>query len=462
MRKIKVFLFTLILLWEITPENILSQSTIYIGGHIRRERPNTITTLKNSGFDCAILFNVNVESDGTLTTDGDTICYNGEYVFGKKHPYYISDIKSLKEVPTNITRIEICIGGWGNESYNHIKSLINSAGVGSNTVLYRNFKILKDILPEIDAVNNDDEHAYDVNTAVKFHVMMAGLGYKSTLAPYTNKSYWTDLATGVNNSVPGTVDRVLIQCYDGGAGNNPADWHINNIPLHAGRLNYQDFNETKNVMQTWKDQKGVVGGFFWVYNDETWNLSKYAIATNRIFGSLLETPIDSIVAVSCEDKDYGGYNINLKIGNYKTLDMVRYGLANNDVSSLKVKPGYKVTLYSEDNFAGDSLVFIRSSSWIGDAFNDKTSSLKIEYINTSGYSENYFDEVSIFPNPASTDVTISCTTTEKDVSVYNLSGEIVYKFDLQEGDNHIVLGNIPCGLYFILGKYFRQKLLIKN
>lgn len=462
MKNIKMHILVFVLLGISVVGELFAQSSVYVGGHFRRERPYTVTTLKSSGFDCVILFNVNVETDGTLTTDGDTICYQGKYVFAKKHPYYISDVKSLKVPPTSVTRIEICIGGWGNESYDHIKSLINLSGTGSSTTLYKNFKILKDSIPEIDAVNNDDEHAYDSNTAIRFHVMMAQLGFKSSLAPYTNKSYWTAIATGINNNIPGTVDRILIQCYDGGAGNNPSDWHINNIPLHAGRLNYQDFNQTKTVMQTWKNEKDVVGGFFWVYNDETWNLSKYAIATNRIFGSLLETPIDSIVAVSCEDKDYGGYNINLKIGNYKTLDMVRYGLANNDVSSLKVKSGYKVTLYSEDNFAGDSLVFIRSSSWIGDAFNDKTSSLKIEDINTSGYSENYFDEVSIFPNPASTDVTISCTTTEKDVSVYNLSGEIVYKFDLQEGDNHIVLGNIPCGLYFILGKYFRQKLLIKN
>ena len=113
-------------------------------------------------------------------------------------------------------------------------------------------------------MNNDDEHAYDANTAIRFHVMMAQLGFKSSLAPYTNKSYWTAIATGINNNIPGTVDRILIQCYDGGAGNNPSDWHINNIPLHAGRLNYQDFNQTKTVMQTWKNEKDVVGGFFWV------------------------------------------------------------------------------------------------------------------------------------------------------------------------------------------------------
>ena len=52
-------------------------SGIYAGGHIRRGRPGTITKLRNSGFTYLILFNVNVEADGTLTTDGETICKNG-------------------------------------------------------------------------------------------------------------------------------------------------------------------------------------------------------------------------------------------------------------------------------------------------------------------------------------------------------------------------------------------------
>ena len=163
-------------------------SGVYVGGHIRRQRPGTITTLRNSGFTYVILFNVHVTSDGTLTTDGDTICYNGEYVFYKKHPHYQEDIANLKTEPTSISRVEICIGGWGNDAYTNIKNLINSKGTGSNTVLYKNFKALKQAVPEIDAVNNDIEQDYDVDTGAKFHIMMYNLGYKTTLAPYTYKT----------------------------------------------------------------------------------------------------------------------------------------------------------------------------------------------------------------------------------------------------------------------------------
>ena len=45
-----------------------------------------------------------------------------------------------------------------------------------------NFKALKNAIPEIDAVNNDDEYCYDVATAVKFHQMMYGIGVAKQLS----------------------------------------------------------------------------------------------------------------------------------------------------------------------------------------------------------------------------------------------------------------------------------------
>lgn len=74
--------------------DLYAQSAIYACGHIRRTRETAIPNLKNSGYTTAILFNVNVEKDGSLTTDyswdsqtpaeaGGIICQNGEYVFDR-------------------------------------------------------------------------------------------------------------------------------------------------------------------------------------------------------------------------------------------------------------------------------------------------------------------------------------------------------------------------------------------
>ena len=379
MKKI-IFLFVWLLC---IPAMLFAESGVYVGGHIRRERPSTIEKLKKSGFSYVILFNINVESDGTLTCDGETVCKDGVYVFGNTQPEYVSDITSLKQWPTNIRRIDICIGGWGNESYSRIQSLVNSQGTSSGSILYRNFKALKEALPVIDGVNNDDEHCYDVASAASFHIMMSDLGYKTSLAPYMNKSYWENLATRINSERPGACDRIMVQCYDGGAGNNPCDWHINGLPLYAGRTNYQSsMEESISQMQSWKDNCGVSGGFVWVYNDETWDLNDWATRMNRIFGSY-QTAQNSVVTVY-SDMNYGGYAVGLPLGEHDMAALAAYGIINDDISSLKVPSGYKVTLYDNSGFGGESRTYTSDASYVGDDFNDRCTSIKVSTAGVSG------------------------------------------------------------------------------
>ena len=385
MNTLKQTLFLLLILVFSGVSKTIAQSTgVYVGGHIRRERPGTIEKLRNSGFTYIILFNINVEPDGTLTTDGETVCKDGKYVFGNTQPNYVSDIKKLKQAPTTISRIEICIGGWGNKSFSRIKELINSHGVGSGTILYKNFKALKNAIPEIDAVNNDDEHCYDVATAVKFHQMMYKLGYKTTIAPYTNRSFWENLVSQLGDR----CDRVLIQCYDGGAGNNPSDWHFGNRAVHAGRMNYQEGGVDACVaqMESWKKNNGVSGGFIWLYNDETWNLNQWATRMLRVFGT---KKCDDNIASLYADSDYRGYSKSLGEGSYTQADLAMYGISAKDISSLKVTKGFKVTIYEDDNFNGKSKSYTASESFVGEEWNDKMSSLKVEAYGKSGLSGDY-------------------------------------------------------------------------
>lgn len=379
MKLIATLLITL--LWA---ADMAAQSGVYVGGHIRRERPNTVTTLKNSGFTYAILFNVNVETDGTLTTDGETICKDGAYVFANEQPHYIEDVKALKTWPTGIQRIEICIGGWGNESYSRIRDLINSEGTGENSILYRNFKALKEAIPEIDAVNNDDEHCYNVDGAVKFHTMMYQLGYKTTIAPYTNKSFWQSMVSQLNNKYADACDCVLIQCYDGGAYNNPSDWHLGNIPLHAGRTNYQtDMQTSIDQMQSWHDNNGVTGGFVWVYNDETWNLNKWASSINRVFPPQQN---EEPVATFHNLNNFKGYAIDLAPGKYCTGELSNHGIGLREIMSFTLKEGYKITGYTETDLTGDSCSWTATEMKRLGAWAARISSLKIEKVDeTEGF-----------------------------------------------------------------------------
>lgn len=249
---------------------------------------------------------------------------------------------------------------------------------------YKNFKALKNAIPEIDAVNNDDEHCYDVATAVKFHQMMYELGYKTTIAPYTNRSFWENLVSQLGDR----CDRVLIQCYDGGAGNNPSDWHLGNRAVHAGRMNYQEGGVDACVaqMESWKKNNGVSGGFIWLYNDETWNLNQWATRMLRVFGT---KKCDDNIAILYADSDYRGYSKSLGEGSYTQADLAMYGISAKDISSLKVTKGFKITLYENADFTGNSKSWTTDASFVGGDWNDKACSVRIEPNGKSGLSGNF-------------------------------------------------------------------------
>ncbi|MBO4641823.1 MAG: T9SS type A sorting domain-containing protein [Bacteroidaceae bacterium] len=441
-------LLTIILLGanEIAAQQVVSG--VYVGGHIRRNRPSTISTLRNSGFTYVILFNVHVESDGTLTTDGETIVKNGEYVFTKTQPYYQQDVANLKTAPTSIQRVEICIGGWGNTSYENIKKLVNSSGTASNSILYKNFKALKDALPEIDAVNNDDEHCYDAETASKFHIMMHRLGYKTTLAPYTNKSFWTSLCSKIHASRPWAVDRVMVQCYDGGAYNNPSDWNFSECKTrHAGRTNYQtEMNKSIAQMETWYKNKAAIGGFVWVYNDETWNLNQWASAMNRTFQCMTVAQED--VVINCySEYNYGGYCVGLPAGEFTQADLALYGIAANDISSVELaKEGYKIRMFRSVNCTGTSYSCMRSIARMTTSYNNAIRSITIIPDEETGIRDIAAPEPSLYPKEGA--INIQHARGEL-ISIFNAAGHMVYSAKAEQNDETISLQSLPSGIYII-------------
>lgn len=381
-----------------TSMETFAQSAIYACGHIRRNRTTAISNLRNSGYTTAILFNVNVESDGTLTTDfswdsqtaaeaGGIICQDGAYVFGKYQPYYVSDIKNLLRMPTSINRIEICIGGWGNGAYGNIKKFIDANGTGSETMLYKNFKALKEAIPEIVAVNNDQEQDYDVSTAVKFHLMLAEIGYKTTIAPYTNKTFWKSMVEQINAEKPGTCEMVYLQTYGGGSNNNPDDWDVfGGLPMYVGFdcESSSDLNSMVTKFTNWKNSTSAVGGFLWNYNSEARNVNEWASAINRVFGT---RTTDQPVGIFYQDINYGGYAIGLPEGEFTQAELALYGVKAKDITSFKLEDGYQVTMFTTPVCVGTGKTWTESTSWIGSDWNDKACAIRIERIG-SGIDRN--------------------------------------------------------------------------
>jgi Peptidase inhibitor family I36 len=80
-----------------------------------------------------------------------------------------------------------------------------------------------------------------------------------------------------------------------------------------------------------------------------------------------------------QNTNYAGWKSSLTCGSYTLSELVAMGFTNDDASSIKVPSGYRVTLYTSDNFGGSSIVKTSNdSSLVDDGFNDVISSIKVE------------------------------------------------------------------------------------
>jgi autotransporter-associated beta strand protein len=228
----------------------------------------SMSTVKASGFTTLIMFNLDVQSDGTLTHGSTTLVTNGVYV---GDPNWGANVTTVKTLPTTVNRYEVCVGGWLNTSYNNIKTLVNSQGTGASSILYKNFQALKNAVPGIDAINDDDELTYDVNSSTAFANMLGGLGMKFTLVPYNHQSFWVNLKNNLTN-----CDYVYLQCYQGGYGNDPGQWNaafggssgfslsgFHVIPGLESNDGLGAGGYIQTEMNNWYLGTGCRGGFLW-------------------------------------------------------------------------------------------------------------------------------------------------------------------------------------------------------
>lgn len=276
--KMKHFVFLGALLFELVFQSYalaLNQATsnirsIYLFKDVLK---SDTTSLKTSGFNSVIMFGVGILGNGDImyysNTPGSSdvlVASAGAYVGGDA---LATTVKSFKTGTTGIDRVEISMNSQ------HVKDLMASPGPGPSTPLYRNFAALKAAWG-LDAVNNDDESLYDVASTAQFAQMLGDIGYKYTIAPYTNSAFWVALIRRANAGLADPnlllLDRVYLQCYDGGAGNDPASWAgalgLEVVPL-VWVTNDSKPSQGTTVAQargkfaSWSAAGGLAGGGYW-------------------------------------------------------------------------------------------------------------------------------------------------------------------------------------------------------
>ena len=245
------------------------RSAVYGGGPFYDGGQAVIDTLRSSGFTTVILWSIHVHDNGDLYYNDRLVVSGGAYV---GDPGWPDRLRTLKQAPTSVNRVEVSVGAWGTADWESIDNLMTRDGTGPDTILYRNFRALLDTTGA-DAINDDDESHYEVSSTVEFARMANAMGYRNfTIAPYTAQSHWQ----GVTSELGGLVDRVYLQAYAGGAGNDPAAWaQALGRPVDPGLWSNHgsgcaEGNSPAQVaaqMRTWHENAAIPGGFMWLYDD---------------------------------------------------------------------------------------------------------------------------------------------------------------------------------------------------
>ncbi|MCY1032649.1 PKD domain-containing protein [Corallococcus sp. BB11-1] len=255
-----------------------ADSAIYGGGPFYSGGTAVMDDLRGSGFTTVILWSFHIEDNGDLVYNDIPVVKNGAYM---GDPAWPTRLATLKTAPTSVNRIEVSIGAWSVPDFERMARLVNGTapgcgstlvcGTGSNSILYRNFQALK-TATRADAVNFDDESAYDLAPTTQFGQMLIGMGFKITFAPYTQQGFWRSLKDNLGSA----VDGIYLQVYDGGAGNNPASWNTamgmtvdpGLWSRHGTGCGSGDSPATvQSKMSNWKNTAGINGGFMWLYDD---------------------------------------------------------------------------------------------------------------------------------------------------------------------------------------------------
>lgn len=273
-RRSKVALLLLILSLFHLLQLARGRSTIFGGGPFYSGGTATMNTLRTSGYTTVMLWTIHVDgTTGNLIFNDAPIVANGAYIGNSAWPGQLS---LLKKAPTSVNRIEVCVGSWSDPAssadFVHIQSLMNAHGTNSDSILYKNFQALK-TATGADAIDFDDETLYDVATTVKFGRMLSSIGYKVTLCPYTNPTFWQSTYSQLGS----IVDAVYLQCYAGGGANTPSGWngYFSGLKVQPGMwckngngcTSGSSASDVLAQMTSWRSSAAIPGGFMWLYDD---------------------------------------------------------------------------------------------------------------------------------------------------------------------------------------------------
>lgn len=171
--------------------------------------------------------------------------------------------------------------------------------------------------------------------------------------------------------------------YEYGVNNPAAGW---SLPSYSSGQSYTDSYRVTARFLAWIEvniNNTIVNQLDSRLRANTYSSSSWSDVTgytvDQLWSMYAKSPSFNRVVVKCYgDADYSGWSASLGLGSYTLSTLQSYGFVNDALSSLRVPLGYKVTLYSDDNYGGSTQVITSDSNYIGSTLNDKISSMKVE------------------------------------------------------------------------------------
>ncbi|MFH7027557.1 MAG: M12 family metallopeptidase [Heteroscytonema crispum UTEX LB 1556] len=175
-------------------------------------------------------------------------------------------------------------------------------------------------------------------------------------------------------AIPWNRDAVY-RYYMGSPNNWPKDQVDTNLFQHYSK-NITQFSQfdTQSIMLYPVPRELTTGGFEVGWNKQLSETDKTFIGQMYPFNG---KPLSKVVIYS--DSNYQGQSQELEPGDY---DLKNLTIGSDRLSSLKVPPGMQVILYEHSGFAGQAKKLTADTPYVGDDFNDKTSSIKVQLVLT--------------------------------------------------------------------------------
>lgn len=166
------------------------------------------------------------------------------------------------------------------------------------------------------------------------------------------------------------------------------EWDANAIKWFVDGVKYHEANIANNVNSTSELHNNffillnlAVGGNWPGFNIDNngFQANMYVDYVRVYQAGSTPPPATGGVATVYKDCNFGGYAVGLPVGNYAYGDLYARGVANEDISSLKVNSGYEVVLYEHDNLTGATLTVPagENSCLVAQGWNDRTTSLVV-------------------------------------------------------------------------------------